>query len=427
MEFVNNFKDIFSLRDLIIFFGRYYKSHSEQVKHRTTKATHNQTSHQVGDSPKLRKSPTSTENSSLEYIQLFDLAKTQHQDYLPKIVPYVIAASMMNEQWNYAGMVLWETVEIIFEMDKAERLEREMDEHNDGNLLKSHLDEYNDVSSFGDNFGHSISMLEENKDIMKSLLESNLRLILRKIRQNMLKLSAYTCQCADTSQVFHVTSNETIYKETVDSILDALCLGLDVIHVATTEFDQRSNGEGTISVQTSLELDDALCSMLYSMIHSFLFFIDRSQYRKLQEKFRKRVTAKMHITVSEYLESKYVTYNERVKLEGDRDLQFRMEYNFGVDKDGNVKPTNVGTAFVNPNAIPSTNTLILNKLQQADNHFKVVIEGRSPKEEHGRSHPQTQDLSDYSWEQNQIVKESVTNQHLFMDQEEDGVNDRDFW
>ena len=215
-------------------------------------------------------------------------------------------------------------------------------------VLDVFVGESQDSSSFGDSYG-SVAFTDSTKEMLLEFVESTLRIILRKLRQSMVKLSAYTCMSTGGSQSVHVTCNEEIYKNTANSIMEALSLGLRAISISTVDVLPKEVGKFD-PLANSVSIDEELCTNLYCIMHSFRLFIDQSQYKKLQEKFRKRVIDSLHGQLDEYLNSKYSTYSDRMNVEGDPFVQFRMEYKVKLDKDG-VLNSDISNVFVNPNPI----------------------------------------------------------------------------
>ncbi|EFC44687.1 predicted protein [Naegleria gruberi] len=400
--------DVQTLSSIILFFGRYYKQYPEQVKNIFT---NNQCEgkRKSNEKKKLVTSPLYDENSPIEYTQLFFL-KRQDPETLVKIAPLTIASAMMHEQWKLASVMIYETVEAILEYDEVLKCSKK----------NEFLGEFEDSSSFGDNYGSSNKLDPESIELMTDFINSSLRLITRKVRQGMIKISAYTAMSSPKNNQLpvHVTSSEEIYKDTATSIMEGLALGLDALNLAIFETKTQN------SAHHPMNLDEELCTKLYCMIHSFRVFIDCSPYKKLQEKFRKRVIFKTD-NVDDYLTLKYGSYLEKLHIKEDPYVQFRMEYKVNLDKNGEIK-SDISNAYVNPNPIPSGSTLILNKLHSVDSTTAtVIVEGRSYKTPGELNAQHTVEEQQVPLEQEEESKLTILDD--FIDEpDEDGINDKDF-
>ncbi|KAL9643303.1 hypothetical protein ABK040_014758 [Willaertia magna] len=373
--------DVYTLRELILFFARYYKEHPLELQTRL----------------KTRSQQKPTLNhfnfETIEFLKLFYQIKLRHAEYLNVISPIVIASAMICEQWRFAGVVLCNTIDSINNLDNPNQEEEIL-------------------------FGNE-ELSEKSKEIMKVFIESLLKIIIKKVKQNMIKLSVYTSISDDG---LHISANEDIYKETCLSIMEGLHLGLNAINF--------TNNQQAIDA-----LDEEICAKFNILISVFQNFIDSSQHLKLKEKSRKLITSEL-IKAEDFLSMKTAAYKERLATEHDPSLQFRVECKFNIQEDGNVKGEKTKTYF-NENALNSGNTLIINKFQPYDNNsFKFVVEGRAILTNNnlnnnnnngmrGNNAAAGEDL--LRQQQRKDFIKLANNYEKHLDEEEQGLYDRDFW
>ncbi|KAG2393212.1 hypothetical protein C9374_009789 [Naegleria lovaniensis] len=401
--------DIQTLKSLTLYFGRYYKNHPEQLRHIQA--------HAMMHKPK-KASPTSvlcSENSPIEFMRVVAMTRKNNIECLSKIAPLAIASALMNDEFKFAHIILDCFVDATLIHDQH---------------LREKHEEYVFVGESQSTFSglNELVFHDATKASFLEFTESVLRIIIKKLRQNMLKLSAYTCK----TETGHMTFNDQIYKDTCNSIIDTLSLAVQTISKTTTNILPYNFEGGIFDENNVVELNDELCTKISYAIEANRTFMDASPSKKLTKKFRDQVTNMTSNALDEYLKGKRKAFKESMGVKEDPYIQFRMEYKVKVDKDG-VLNSDISNAYVNPNPIQAGNTIIYNHFEIVDDsRAKVVVTGRSyTRPEQGRGNEPslgTEPQEQPTLEQAFVPLLSMADEEsLAHDHDVDGIKDDDFW
>lgn len=338
------------------------------------------------------------------------MTRKHNIECLSKIAPLAIASALMNDEFKFAKIILDYFVDAILFHDQQ---------------LKKKQEDYVFVGESQSTFNGIPELVfhDTTKESFLEFTESVLRIVIKKLRQTMIKLSAYTCK----TETGHMTFNDQIYKDACNSIIETLSLAVDTISKTTTNI-LPPNFQGSFDTDNIVELNDELCTKICYALEANRTFMDESPSKKLAKKFREMVTGMRSSSFDDYLQRKVKTFKERMGVKEDPYVQFRMEYQVKVDKDG-VLNSDISDAYVNPNPIQAGDTVIVNHFEFVDDSSaKVVVTGRSYQGRGNEPSLGNEPEEDQPLEQSFVSLLSMADEEsLSQEHNADGVKDEDFW